>query len=274
MQWASWEKHYNRITKRLGISPEDDHESTRILHHYFRDQLAQIQMQMKRLKKLCQSPTLVFGAGPSLRTDLRECLDSDLQLLCTFIAADGATSEFIRNQVYPSIIVTDLDGDMNDIEEASRKGSLLVIHAHGDNTERIIEWVPRLLQFDPIPTTQVEPMLPIENFGGFTDGDRAVFMAVECGCTMLALCGFDLGLVVGQTSKPEFATDVIASPRKGEKLEIAAELLQELKKNASWDKPVSFFNLTARTAIKLQGFATSSPRKFAKHLKNSLCKEQ
>jgi uncharacterized Rossmann fold enzyme len=263
MQWNNWKSFYEEIIVKLQIDPQEDFKSTKILQQHFHDRLKQVQTQLKRLKELCQKTCIIFGAGPSLSNDLSECLQAGLLSSCTTITADGATSEFILRKIIPSIIVTDLDGNMDHIETAARKGSMLVIHAHGDNKKEVNKWIPRLLKFNPIPTTQIEPIPPVENFGGFTDGDRAVFMAVECGCTTLALAGFDLGEVVGQASKPEFTADVIATSRKRIKLRIAAELLQVLRKNYLMNEEMSFFNLTANSSDLLEGFIPSSPQEFA-----------
>lgn len=269
MQWVNWEKFYKNITVKLGINSEGDYEAATILQECFQERLEQVQLQQMRLKELCQKPCIIFGAGPSLPSDLLDCLQAELLASCTTIAADGATSEFIRRKTIPHIIVTDLDGNMNHISAAARRGSMLVIHAHGDNKARIKKWIPLLLEFDPIPTTQVKPMPPLENFGGFSDGDRAAFMAVECGCTTLALAGFDLGKVVGQSSKPEFTEDIIASPRKKVKLEIATNLLQELRKKELLDEKISFYNFTAKSIAFLEGYAPISPQEFAKLIHSS-----
>lgn len=269
MQWANWKVYYKDIIVKLRIDSETDYETTKILQHYFHDQKKQVQSRLRQLRELCRETCIVFGAGPSLPIDLANCLHADLLSSCTTIAADGATSEFIRRDIAPSIIVTDLDGDMNHIEAAARKGSILIIHAHGDNKEKINTWIPRLLKFHPIPTTQVEPTPPVANFGGFTDGDRAAFMAVECGCTTLALAGFDLGDVVGHVSKPDFSEDVIATPRKKAKLEIAAELLQVLWKHFSTDKKMSFFNLTAKAKTFLEGYVPITPKELAQLILSS-----
>jgi uncharacterized Rossmann fold enzyme len=55
------------------------------------------------------------------------------------VSADTATSPILDAGLTPDIVVTDLDGDLEDIFEAWRRGAILVIHAHGDNIERIEE---------------------------------------------------------------------------------------------------------------------------------------
>jgi uncharacterized Rossmann fold enzyme len=79
----------------------------------------------------------------------------------------------------PEVICTDLDGNSEaDIEKeilACEQGSLVLIHAHGDNMDKLKKYVPRFKHF--IATTQAKPFDNVYNFGGFSDGDRCVFVA-------------------------------------------------------------------------------------------------
>ena len=62
----------------------------------------------------------------------------------------------------------------------------------------------------------------VHNFGGFTDGDRAVFLAVQLGAKKLILAGMDFGKVVSKYSRPEIDSEVgPAGPIKELKLEYA-----------------------------------------------------
>lgn len=65
----------------------------------------------------------------------------------------------------------------------------MVVHAHGDNMDALSEEVPRLKRI--IGTTQSKPLDNVYNFGGFTDGDRCVFLAQEFGARSITLIGFD-----------------------------------------------------------------------------------
>ncbi|MCS7131557.1 MAG: DUF115 domain-containing protein, partial [Hadesarchaea archaeon] len=133
------------------------------------------------------------------------------------IAADGATSAVIKYR-RPDIVVTDLDGEVEDQLRAWRLGSWLVVHAHGDNLERILNIAPKLKE-RVVGTTQVKPFGRLYNFGGFTDGDRAAFMAHELQASRIFLAGMDLGKRVGKYSG---AKDLA---RKLVKLAICKELL-------------------------------------------------
>jgi uncharacterized Rossmann fold enzyme len=135
----------------------------------------------------------------------------------TLIAADGATSAVLEYRD-PEIIVTDLDGIVKDQLEAWQRGTWMVVHAHGDNVVQVRKMVPKLKE-RIIGTTQVEPFGRLYNFGGFTDGDRAAFMAHELGAKRIYLAGMDLGSKIGKHSGDK---DV---KRKLIKLKICGELL-------------------------------------------------
>lgn len=158
----------------------------------------------------------MFGAGPSLDADLGK-LQRAGYLNEVLIAADGATSGVIKYR-HPEVIVTDLDGNVEDQLEAWRLGSWLVIHVHGDNIDGVREVLPKLGE-RIIGTTQVEPFSKLYNFGGFTDGDRAAFMAHELGASKIYLAGMDLGSEIGRHSGDKDRA------RKLIKLEICRELL-------------------------------------------------
>ena len=56
------------------------------------------------------------------------------------IAADGAVSACLERNILPDIIVTDLDGNLPEIVWANKKGSKVVVHAHGDNLSKLFEF--------------------------------------------------------------------------------------------------------------------------------------
>jgi len=130
------------------------------------------------------------------------------------IAADGATSVLLRNAIIPDIVCTDLDGTIPDIITANRLGSILVVHAHGDNIPMLKKVLPALTE-NVLCTTQSKPFHNVYNFGGFTDGDRCVFLAKECGAQSIELIGFDF-------------EDEQVTARKKKKLKWAKRLIGEI----------------------------------------------
>lgn len=129
---------------------------------------------------------VVVGTGPgSIPLDL---LRGEGVVL---VAADGATTTCLQAGVRPDIIVTDLDGYVPDEIEANRLGALLLIHAHGDNMPALRRWVPKF-PGRVCGSTAGAPRSGLVNFGGFTDGDRALYLAEAAGATRATLACFDL----------------------------------------------------------------------------------
>jgi len=223
MRWTDWKPFYWRIVREMGYSVEADRKAARVLYSLL---LRNDKYLLKEeINELIAEKVYVFGAGPSLGGVLErfDFVDG------TLIAADGATSALIEFGLIPDLIVTDLDGRIADIKFANRRGALLVVHAHGDNVDKITSYVPVLSRI--LGTTQTEPFDFIYNFGGFTDGDRAVFLSEELGAREIVLVGFDFGEIVGRWSKPYLRCNSPVWETKKKKFALARELLRWLEKN-------------------------------------------
>ena len=221
MRWEIWRPCYDRIVRELSLNRKADQDAAEILDKSLPEP------ELAGLNNIVRGhECIVFGAGPSLDIDL-ERLERAGFLDKTIIAADGATSAVLKYR-NPEIIVTDLDGNVDDQLDAWRHGSWAAVHAHGDNIGQIRKIVPKLKE-RVIGTTQVEPSGKLYNFGGFTDGDRAAFMAHELGASKIYLAGMDLGTKIGKHSGDKDLS------RKLIKLKICKELLAwlagELKAN-------------------------------------------
>jgi hypothetical protein len=214
VRWGIWRPWYKEIVARLNLDERADRAAAKILNCLLPEP------DLKKFIRLLQrQECIVFGAGPSLDEDLKK-LQRMGYLNKVLIAADGATSAVIKYR-NPDIVVTDLDGDIGDQLEGWRCGSWLVIHAHGDNIAQVRGILPKLNE-RTIGTTQVKPFGILCNFGGFTDGDRAAFMAHELGASKIYLAGMDLGTRLGRYS------GIKDTNRKLVKLKICKELLSWL----------------------------------------------
>ncbi|WP_415952847.1 6-hydroxymethylpterin diphosphokinase MptE-like protein [Methanobrevibacter woesei] len=202
MDFGIWEKWYNEILDDFGFSKDDDEASAKELDEILFDEGA---LTLEDLYELIHTyrksnDFIVFGAGPSLKKHIQELKENYDLNNYTLIAADGATTALIEERIIPDIVATDLDGTINDILLANCRGSLMVIHAHGNNKEAILKYTPF---FDNIlGTTQSKPHGNLYNFGGFTDGDRAIFLAVALEAENIILAGMDFGDVVTKYSRP------------------------------------------------------------------------
>ncbi|MEM0268189.1 MAG: 6-hydroxymethylpterin diphosphokinase MptE-like protein [Candidatus Korarchaeum sp.] len=201
---AFWLPIYFSIAERLKLDVAADRCATRLMD---------LLMEGKRdltdsLEDLMRGErVLVIGNGPSLReADLSEGL---------VVAADAAAHSYLTlTRREPHVIVSDLDGP----PEILGMRSIKVVHAHGDNMAKLLRAIPKLGEL--VATTQVEPTPRVHNFGGFTDGDRAVFLACAAGASSIRLAGFDFDSISDY--------DIVAGKdiyRKREKLKIAKELI-------------------------------------------------
>jgi 2-amino-4-hydroxy-6-hydroxymethyldihydropteridine diphosphokinase len=152
------------------------------------------------------------------------------------VAADGATRPCLDAGLVPSVIVTDLDGPVSSEVEANGRGALVVVHAHGDNVPALERWVPEF-PGELVGSWAGPPGDGLIDAGGFTDGDRAAYLAEDAGASRLLLWGFELEAV--DEAQPT------ARELKRRKLRWAARLLDELGRSGrapllSWRRDGSF----------------------------------
>ncbi|MGB2728454.1 MAG: 6-hydroxymethylpterin diphosphokinase MptE-like protein [Halobacteriota archaeon] len=192
MKYSDWEPIYEKILEDFGFDREKDDEAARVALELI-TRKGRVRKNVKQeIEKLIKGKRVIIcGNAPCLERDVRE-REKELNISSSsrVIAADGATSVLLRNAIIPDLVVTDLDGDVADIIHANRLGSIIVVHAHGDNIEMLKKVLPALNE-NVICTTQSEPLRNVHNFGGFTDGDRCVFLAKEFGAKEIELIGFD-----------------------------------------------------------------------------------
>lgn len=219
--WLSW---YEDLLEDFGFSRQEDEKSAKLL-----GRLLESYGGLKPEDIPMQKEVIVFGAGPSIKSNIKEIKNLNLSEY-TLIAADGATTALLEEGIVPDIIVTDLDGEMKDIICANHDGAFLVVHAHGNNMEKVKKFISRLNRV--LGTTQSTPLSNVYNFGGFTDGDRALFLAVELGAEYIILAGMDFGKVVTKYSRPDMTeSEGEADKVKQLKLKYAKKLVEWVAEN-------------------------------------------
>lgn len=229
MNYEDWKPFYYEILNDMGFSEEEDSESAAFLSEYVLSNTENL-ANISDLKNIInQNSVVVCGNSPDLLYDLSYFLStvSDIKSL-KFIAADGATSILLNMNIIPDIIVTDLDGKYpNDVSkqiEASNK-SIVLIHAHGDNLPQLKSNISLFKNI--IPTCQSKPPKGVFNFGGFTDGDRCLFLVDHFSAKDCTLVGFDFD-------------DENVTEMKHKKLKWAKKLINHLIENGLI---VKYFNL-------------------------------
>ncbi len=181
MNFSQWEPHYREILDYFGFSREDDEAAARMLASLVtRDALPE-------LSTLCTgSDVTVCGNAPCLKDEL-----GTINTNSVIFAADAAADILFRHGIRPAAVFTDLDGATDQFLDMNEAGTIMVVHAHGDNMPLLKYWMPRF-KGPVVATTQSAPLPHVHNFGGFTDGDRAVFAADALGARTITIIGFDL----------------------------------------------------------------------------------
>jgi hypothetical protein len=181
MRFEDWEPTYLEILEEFGYSRAKDEEAARVLDEICHERDVCLSSCLRRA--IGKSVT-VCGDGPNLEVDVERH-----RPIGTVIAADGATSALLQKGIVPDIIVSDLDGNIADLQRANRMGAIMVIHAHGDNIP-LLETVPGF-EGKVALTTQSRRFGRVRDYGGFTDGDRSVELARHFGAKDILLLGFD-----------------------------------------------------------------------------------
>lgn len=154
----------------------------------------------------------VVGAAPCLGDELDRVRAADV-----VVAASTAADVLSRHGIAVNCMVTDLDKNPETAAALTDAGVPVVAHAHGDNVPALREWLPRFDSDHTMVTTQAAPIGAVDNVGGFTDGDRAAFLADHVGAGRLTFPGWAFD-------------DPAVSPMKARKLEWAAMLLGWLER--------------------------------------------
>jgi len=242
------DKKYLEIARKLDLDAKKDGEARDVLDSML------LQGDWSEVEKTIKGRNvIVFGCGPSLKEDVLKFKASAQASVFVTIAADGAAKALLEGGIVPDLVVTDLDGDINALIESSRLGAITIVHAHADNISRLKEVTPRL-KGAVYGTTQVEPTEKMMNLGGFSDGDRAAYLAEHFKPRTIFLAGMDFGKVAGEYS------GTYDPMKKTIKLSIGKRLLEELAgktktrvvnltsggenikgtRRIGWDRPPSF----------------------------------
>lgn len=137
----------------------------------------------------------VLGAAATEQEAVRASQQEGL-----IIAADGSVGALqVRSRL--ACVVSDFDGGAH-LHSAAEEGVPIVAHGHGDNIQRSALALSEWSQFDTPPPLVLTHQTPTpchgaHNFGGFTDGDRAVCFALAMGVNPqnINLVGFSLNTV-------------------------------------------------------------------------------
>lgn len=180
MNFDDWEPVYETILADFGFGREADEHA--------RDVLADLAQpfDIDRFADVAGSTVAIAGAGPSLPDEVEPAAAADV-----VFAASTAADVLLDAGVDVDLMVTDLDKNPETAVSLTHEGTPVAAHAHGDNVPAVREWVPQFDREHVLATTQAAPVGPVVDYGGFTDGDRAAFLADEFGAAELVFVGWD-----------------------------------------------------------------------------------
>ena len=179
-----WQPIYKRICDDFGFDPKQDLKSANRLLSMLG---TRSEGSLEGIAKGFPRSVLICGGADSLADEI-----SSIKLEGFVVAADAATSTLADAGIRLDMIVSDLDGIVEDQVSANAAGTPVFIHAHGDNQPALERYVQRFTG-PVVGTCQCPPPPGLYNFGGFTDGDRAACICAELGARELMLVGFDFG---------------------------------------------------------------------------------
>jgi uncharacterized Rossmann fold enzyme len=206
MLFDEWEPVYDAILDDFGYERADDERA--------RDRLAELVDDADPIgvdDVALSGSVAICGAGPTLPDELDVARRAD-----GVVAASTAADVCLDAGIAVDCMVTDLDKNPETARALSENGIPVAVHAHGDNIPELERYVPTFDLDSVLPTTQAAPSPPVDNPGGFTDGDRAAFLADARGADRLVFPGWSFD-------------DPSVSAEKARKLRWAERLLHWLE---------------------------------------------
>jgi 2-amino-4-hydroxy-6-hydroxymethyldihydropteridine diphosphokinase len=212
VEYARWAPHYERIAREFGFPPEQEAEAATVLRGLLPadarlDPLGRCRVRIAGKEAIVVGLAPEAGAPPLDRLPVAGAGR-------VVLAADGAAARCLNAGIVPDLVVTDLAGPVASEVTANARGSLVVVHAHGDNVPALRAWVPEF-SGELAGSWSGAPDPELLDVGGFTDGERAAYLAEHCGASSVLLWGFDFSRVA--------ETDPAERSRKLAKLRFASE---------------------------------------------------
>jgi 2-amino-4-hydroxy-6-hydroxymethyldihydropteridine diphosphokinase len=188
LEYARWAPVYERIRQEFGFSWDREESAAARLRSLL--PVAALERPQERLTaRLRARDVVVVGLAPRAGPPpLWRQPFSPAGV--AVVAADGAAATCLEGGIVPDVVATDLDGPVPSEVTANRRGAVVVVHAHGDNEDLMDEWVPQF-PGELAGSWAGPPRDGLLDVGGFTDGDRAAFLAEASGAARLLLWGFD-----------------------------------------------------------------------------------
>jgi 2-amino-4-hydroxy-6-hydroxymethyldihydropteridine diphosphokinase len=188
VEYGLWAPRYRQIAREFGFSLERERSAADRLRDLLPPEARREPTERGR-RAIQGREAVVVGLAPDAGAPPLHLL-SPPTTARVVLAADGAAARCLAANIVPDLVVTDLDGPVASEVTANARGALVVVHAHADNVPALERWVPEFS--GPLLGSWAGPPTPeLINLGGFTDGDRAAYLAEGLGASRLLLWGFD-----------------------------------------------------------------------------------
>ncbi len=192
MRYARWAPEYERIRTEFGFPFERERAAADLLLELLPPP-ARERAEQRLRARVRGRDAIVVGLAPRSGAPPVWTLPGTGESPALLVA-NGATERCLAAGLVPDVVVTDLDGPIPSEITANARGALLLVHAHGDNLGALRRWVPQF-PGELAGSWAGPPDRGLVNFGGFTDGDRAAFLAEHLGAPRILLYGFDFDRV-------------------------------------------------------------------------------
>ncbi|RZV08292.1 hypothetical protein BDK88_3259 [Natrinema hispanicum] len=229
MEFDEWEPVYEAILDDFGYDRAGDERGRDLLAS-----LLETSFDPADLSRIRDATVAVAGAGPSLETEqaLERARAAD-----AVVAASTAVDTLASHGIAVDCMVTDLDKNPDTVVDLTERGVPVAVHAHGDNLDATRAVVPNCDAAYVIPTTQAAPRGFVRNYGGFTDGDRAAFLADHVGAARLTFVGWDFDdptVDAAKARKLEWAERLLVwlESRRGERFAVLDGRREEIDTDA------------------------------------------
>ena len=222
VEYARWAPIYERIAREFGFDLAREREAAEELRRLLPTPARTRALERLRPRLEGRDAVVVGRAPGGGPPPVWRLPASDPRP--AVLAADGATVACLSANLVPDVITTDLDGPVESEVTAHHRGSFVVVHAHSDNRPALATWVPEFSK-ELAGSWAGPPDAELINVGGFTDGDRAAYLAEDRGARRILLWAFDFDRVREEGSAQK--------ARKRAKLAWAARALEELARASS-----------------------------------------
>ena len=191
MKWSEWKGTYESIVADFSFNMNDEVKAIDAAEETSRKMCSlKGKEAIDTLAELIREEVVIAGNSRHLEREAKSLVSEGILKGRTLIAADSAAPRLNEIGIRSDVIVSDMDGDVKAEMDLNEEGSLLLLHFHGDNYIGASE-IAGKLKGKFMVTVQGKPTECTFNFGGFTDGDRAVMLAEEFRSGRIYLIGFD-----------------------------------------------------------------------------------